>query len=80
MKKQLNRILNIITGITIGVFMGTSFYRYWDYYAHLDLYQTQSAPWYVHILIPALLTIVIVIICFITKIIITHKNKENHTL
>lgn len=80
MLKRLNQILNIIIATTIGVFIGTSFYRYCDYYAHLDLYQAQSAPWYVHILIPAILTIVIVIICFITKIIIKHKNKENHTL
>ena len=44
-KNRLNRILNIIMGSVVGVFIGYGLYSVWDYKTHPGLYAMQSAPW-----------------------------------
>lgn len=82
MLKKINRILNIIIGSFIGVFIGHGIYVFWDYKTHPDLYAMQSAPWYTSILVYGLFTIVVLIVGIIIKLIIRLrlKGKRNKFL
>lgn len=76
MLKKINRILNIIIGTSIGVFIGHGIYIYWDYKAHPDLYAMQSAPWYTSILFYGLFTIIALIAVIVIKLVIRHRLKQ----
>ena len=75
MLKKINRILNIIIGSFIGVFIGHGIYVFWDYKTHPGLYAMQSAPWYTSILVYGLFTIVVLIVGIIIKLIIRLRLK-----
>ena len=74
--KRLNTILNTIIGACVGVFIGHGFYTVWNYKTHPELYAMQSAPWYTSILVYGVFTIVVLVICFVIKAIIKHKQKK----
>ena len=65
MLERLNTILNCVIGSFIGVFIGYSLYRYFNYINYPDLYEMQSAPWYTSIQIYGLYVSLIVIIAII---------------
>lgn len=67
MLEKINRILNIIMGSCIGVFIGHGAYVFWDCKAHPELYAMQSAPWYSSILIYGTVTIVVLITAGLAK-------------
>lgn len=67
MKKKVHRILNIVMGSFIGVFIGSGLYRYWHFQKHPDLYAIQSAPWYTGLLIQGVFTLVLLTVCLIIK-------------
>lgn len=60
--KQLYRVLKILLWCVIGVFLGTSIYRCWDFHARPSL---SSAPWYTDILLSGACTAVLVVILLI---------------
>jgi len=74
--KKLNNILNIIIGAFVGVFIGHGIYVVWNFKTRPELYAMQSAPWYISILVDAAFTIVVLLICFVTKAIIKHNQKK----
>lgn len=76
MLKRMNQILNIIMGSFFGVFIGHGIYVYWDFRRHPDLYAMQSAPWYTGIMIYGMCTLVVLVVCFILKLIIQKKVKQ----
>ena len=76
MLKKLNYFLNIVTGTSIGVFIGRGAYVFLDYKKHPDLYAMQSAPWYTSILINGIFTIVLLIVAGIIKLAIRKKIKS----
>lgn len=63
--KQLYRVLKILLWCVIGVFLGTSIYRCWDFHAHPSLYALTSTPWYTDILLSGACTAVLVVILLI---------------
>lgn len=63
--KQLYRVLKIFLWCVIGVFLGTSIYRCWDFHARPSLYALTSAPWYTDILLSGACTAALVIILLI---------------
>lgn len=67
MKKEINRILNIIMGSFTGLFIGSGLYRYWHFQKYPDIYDMWSAPWYTGILIQGLFTLVLLTVCLIIK-------------
>lgn len=71
--KRWNRNLNIIIGSFIGIFIGNSLYKYYDYKKHPSLYEIQSAPWYTSIQIDALVIGTVILIMLIFKILIKKK-------
>lgn len=70
MKQRIQRILNIIMGSFIGVFIGSGLYRYWHFRKYPDLYIMQSAPWYTSILVQGLFTLVLLAVCLIIKVVL----------
>ena len=74
MKKIYNN-LNILLWVFIGVFIGSSIYKYYDYKTHLDLYAMTSAPWYLSIQINAVFTLIIEVVILMSMWIIKKKMK-----
>lgn len=73
--KHLYRILKILLWSVIGVFIGSSLYKWYDYKTHPDLYAMQSAPWYLSIEFSAVLTIIAVIIILLIMWMIKKKCR-----
>lgn len=57
--KTLRNILWIVLWSFVGVFIGSSIYRYYDYKTKPGLYEMQAAPWYLGIETHAIFTAVI---------------------
>lgn len=77
--EKLNRILNIIIGAFVGVYVGHAIYVIWNFITHPQLYIAYSAPWYTSILVYGFFTLVVLLICIAIKAIIKHalKRKTN---
>ena len=75
-KSKLHFILNIVMGSVVGVFIGYGLYSFWDYKTHSDLYAMQSAPWYTGILFYGIFTAVVLLLCFLLKLIIRKRMKK----
>ena len=74
--KKLNRILNIIMGTFVGVFIGHGVYIVWNFKTHPELYAMQSAPWYTSILVDGAFALLVLLICFAVKEIIKRYCKD----
>jgi hypothetical protein len=59
----------------VGVFIGTSLYKWYDYRKYSDLYAMQSAPWYLSIEINAIFTLAIVTAILIIMWVVKKKMK-----
>jgi hypothetical protein len=57
----------------VGNFIGSSIWKYYDYKKYTNLYEMQSAPWYLSIEINAIFTITCIIVILIAMKLI--KNK-----
>ena len=42
-KNKFNRILNIIMGSVVGIFIGHGLYSVWDYRTHMELYRMPAS-------------------------------------
>lgn len=77
--KHINRILNIVAGAAIGVFLGNSIFVFWEYKTHPGLYAMRSAPWYTGILVYGIFTVLTLLIVGIIKWILkkyTNSKKK----
>ncbi len=73
MLEQINKVLNIIMGSSVGVLIGHGVYVYLDYKSHSDLYAMRSAPWYTSILVYGIVTLITLIICFAMKFVLRKR-------
>jgi len=73
--KRLYEILRTLLGSFIGVFIGTSIYKFWDYMDKPELYAMQSAPWYLSIELNAVFTLVIAVILLVAMWFVRKKIK-----
>lgn len=73
---KLNTILNYVIGSFIGVFIGHSIYKYFDYTKNSGLYEMQSAPWYTSIQVNGLAVILIVFIAIIIKFLLKWRMRR----
>ena len=72
MLKKTYQFLKIALWSCIGVFIGSSIFKYYDYKTHPGLYAMNSAPWYVSIEVYAAFTgitvfVILVALWFIRK-------------
>lgn len=73
---RLNTILNYVIGSFIGVFIGHSIYKYFDYTRNPGLYEIQSVPWYTSIQVNGLAVTLIVLIAIIIKFFIKKRMRN----
>ena len=76
--KRLNAVLNTVAVAFICAFIGYGIYVALDFKAHPELYNVQSAPWYMSILLYGICTVAVMLTCFWIKTIIKHKQKNNY--
>lgn len=74
--KRFYGILRIVMWSVIGVFIGGSLYKWYDYKTHPDLYAMQSAPWYLGIVTGAVITMAAVTILLIMMGLIRKRIKK----
>ena len=74
--QRLNNFLNTIIGSFVGVFIGHVLWKIWDFKTSPDLYAMQSAPWYTSILVYGGFTLVVLVVCFVIKVIFTLYEKK----
>lgn len=74
--KKLYSILKIVLWSFIGVFIGSSLFKWCDYKVHPDLYAMQSAPWYLSIEVSAVFTIIVMVIILTVMWIIREKTNR----
>lgn len=67
MRKNINILLNVMMGGSIGIFIWSSVFCWLDYRKHPDFYAAQSAPWYTGIQIHALLLTAVLAVCLLLK-------------
>ena len=67
-RNQLNRILNIIMGSAVGVFIGYGLYSFWEYKKYPELYAMRSAPWYINILVYGIFAATVLILGIVLKL------------
>ena len=77
MLKRINQILNTCSGAFIGVFLGHWIYLYWHFRTNPELYAMNSAPWYVALYIPGIVTAVLLAACLTGKLIVKRKLKSS---
>lgn len=73
--KKLYRILQIAVWCLVGIFIGSSIYRYYDYKTYPERYICQSAPWYLNIEIQGVFTAIIVFAIIVSMWIMKKKMK-----
>lgn len=73
MLERLNIILNYMIGSLIGVFIGHSIYKYFDYTKNPGLYEMGAVSWYTSIQSNGLAVALIVFVAIIIKFIIRRK-------
>mgnify|MGYP004555071427 FL=1 len=73
--KKLYQILKTALWCVVGVFVGTSIYRIWDYHQRPDLYALTSAPRYTSSQIGGIFTAVVVLLLLLAMRIVKRKMK-----
>ena len=74
MLRWINQLLNIVIGSSVGVFIGRGIYEYRYFKKYPDLYAMQATPWYFGILIYGVIALIIVVICFVLKVVVKKKQ------
>lgn len=74
--KKAKQIINIIMGTSVGVFIGHSIYVIWNLKTRPELYARQSAPWYISILVYGIFTLIVLVVCFLLKVILKYIAKK----
>ena len=73
MWKKVYNFLHISLWAFVGVFIGSSLWRCYEYYAYRDLFAVQSAPWYLSIVVNGLFTAVIVLVLLVLRRLVKRK-------
>lgn len=74
--KRLYFFLKILLGCMVGIFVGNTLYRCWDYFRRPDFYAMQSAPWYLPVLVTGVLTAAAAVLLLIVMRMLKRKMKS----
>lgn len=74
MNRKINRIMNVLIVVSIGFFTVDALTRFWDFKNHPEIYEAQSAPWHVALLIPGAASLILLLIALVVKIRIRKKS------
>ena len=75
MRKQWNKVLNLIMGGAIGIFVGYALLQIRDYKTNPQIYMFNSAPWYTGILVYGAMTLGVLALCAVVKWILKYRDK-----
>jgi hypothetical protein len=73
---KLKRVMEIVIGSSVGVYLGRIIWIWIDYRSNPDLYALYSAPWYTQIIISSVISGSIVLIELIGYLFIRYKIKK----
>ena len=71
--QKIKRILNIITGVSGGCYIGRVLWVIVDYKMNPDLYASYSAPWYTPIITASVFWGIVILIEAIALLFVQHK-------
>lgn len=71
--QTIKRILNIITGVSVGCYIGGVLWVIVDYKMHPDVYASYSAPWYTPIIAASIFWGIVILIEVIALLFVRHK-------
>lgn len=74
--KRIRSLLNIAIGSSIGVYIGSTVYTYWEYQKYPELYAMYSAPWYTSVMVRGVAVAVIVFVAVVFKYMIKKKLQR----
>lgn len=74
--KKLNNLLNIIIGVSVGLFIGYVLTEIWKLIYHPEFYHAQALRFSTIIMICGILPSIILVVCLIIKIIIKCREKK----
>ncbi len=77
MFKVLNKFLHFYIIANITIFIVNSVYKYLDYLKYPEIYELNSAPWYLSIQVQGIFTLISILICLGLKYIINNKIKND---
>lgn len=72
---RLNELLNLIISLVVGLFAGHAVYILQDYNKYPDLYAMRSEPWYMSIVVYAVIAVVVIVAANIIKV-AAHKKAK----
>lgn len=73
--KKLDRVLTLVMGVSVGLFLARLLYLLWDVNAHPALYAAQSAPWTVRLIVPGACMVLCLVVGGLGKRLIKSKRK-----
>ena len=73
--KKLDRVLTLVMGVSVGLFLARLLYLLWDVNAHPALYAAQSAPWTVRLIVPGACMVLCLAFGGLGKLLIKNKGK-----
>lgn len=73
--KKLDRVLTLVMGVPVGLFLARLLYLLWDVNAHPALYAAQSAPWTVRLIVPGACMVLCLVVGGLGKRLIKNKRK-----
>lgn len=76
--RKIYDFLNIWMWSFIGVFFGKAISTYMFYKKYLSIYEAQSAPWYIQLLVPMIIVIINTIVVIVARFILKRKLLQNN--
>lgn len=77
MRQWIARMLAILSGAMVGVWLGRSLYTCWDVHEHPGLYAAQSAPWYWRIVLSGMVTLACAGLCLLARWILRRRKERS---
>lgn len=74
----IKKILNIITGASVGYYIGRVLWVLADYKMHPDVYAYYSTPWYTPIIIASIFWGIVILLEVIALLFVRHKIKKEN--
>lgn len=72
----VKKILNIVTGVSVGALIGRVLWVFVDYKTHPDLYASYSAPWYTAILVALIFWGIVILLEVAALLFVRYKLSQ----
>lgn len=76
----VKRILNIVTGVSVGALIGRVLWVIVDYKMHPEIYAANSAPWYTAILVALVFWGIVILIEVVALLFVRYKLSQGSVI